>query len=132
MNKLLMNGRLTKDPEVRYGGADNSAVAKFTIASDRKFKKDGMQNADFIPCVAFGKIAEFIEKYGRKGSKFIIEGHMSSGAYVSKEGKKVYTLECAVESIEFDESSKEKSPSKSDDEFLSMPDSTDDDLPFIL
>ncbi len=130
MNKLLINGRLTKDPEVRYGGSENSAVAKFTLASERKFKKDGAQNADFIPCVAFGKTAEFVEKYGRKGGKFIVEGRMSSGSYINKNGATVYTLECAVDSIEFDESSK-KEKSTSADDFMGIPYIPDSDLPFI-
>ena len=130
MNKLLINGRLTKDPEVRYGGEKNTAVAKFTIASERKFKKDGEQNADFIPCVAFGKSAEFLEKYGRKGSKYIIEGRMTSGSYKNKDNITVYTLECAVESIEFGESNK-KPESAPDDDFLGIPDIPDDELPFV-
>lgn len=129
MNKLLINGRLTKDPEVRYGGADNSAVARFTVASERKFKKDGAQNADFVPCVAFGKTAEFVEKYGTKGSKFIIDGRMTSGSYVNKDGKTVYTLECNVESMEFDEGSK-KQESDPHEDFSFLPDIPDSELPF--
>ena len=130
MNKLIINGRFTRDPEVRYGGNDNSALARFTLATERKYKKDGAPTADFVPCIAFGKTAEFVEKYGRKGGKFIVDGHMTSGSYVNKTGNTVYTLECTVDSIEFDES-KNSYNSAPDDSFLNLPDIPDDEMPFI-
>ena len=130
MNKIVLNGRFTKDPEVRYGGANNSAVAKFTLASERRIKKEDQPTADFIPCIAFGKTAEFIEKYAKKGGKFLVDGHMTSGSYVNNAGKTVYTLECTVDSTEFDESSKGNNNSAPDDSFLNLPDIPDEDLPF--
>ena len=98
MNKAVLVGRLTRDPEVRYSQGDNTtAVARYTVAVDRRFKKDGDQTADFINCVAFGKTGEFIEKYGRKGTKFVVEGRIQTGSYTNKDGIKVYldeSLKC--------------------------------------
>ena len=106
MNKVILMGRLTKDPDVRYGGQQNDkAVAKFSLAVDRKFKREGdEQTADFISCVAFGKTAEFLEKYAGKGSKFVIEGRIQTGSYTNKDGNKVYTTDVVVENVEFAES----------------------------
>ena len=105
MNKVILMGRLTRDPEVRYTQGDNaSAVARFSLAVDRRFKKDGEQTADFINCVAFGKTGEFIEKYGRKGTKFVVEGRIQTGSYTNKDGQKVYTTDVVVEQVEFAES----------------------------
>lgn len=107
MNKVIEAGvRLTADPEVRYSVGDNPmAIASFRVAANRRGKREeGSQEADFIPCKAFGKTAEFIEKYLRKGTKVNLEGRLTSGSFTNKDGVKVYTLEVTVEDIEFAES----------------------------
>ena len=90
MNKAIEIGRLTRDPEVRYSQGSNTAVARYTVAVDRKFKREGEPTADFIPCVAFGKQAEFAEKYFRKGTKVVISGRITTGSYTNKDGQKIY------------------------------------------
>lgn len=97
MNKAIEIGRLTRDPEVRYSQGNNTAVARYTIAVDRKFKREGEQTADFIPCVVFGKQAEFAEKYFRKGTKVVISGRITTGSYTNKDGQKIYTTEITEE-----------------------------------
>ena len=108
MNKVILMGRLTRDPEVRYSAGDNATcIARYTLAVDRRFGKGGDNdgnNADFIPCVAFGKSGEFAEKYLKKGTKMAITGRIQTGSYVNKEGTKVYTTEVVVEDQEFAES----------------------------
>lgn len=106
MNKWIGIGRLVRDPEVRYTQGENStAVARFTVAVDRKFKRQGdEQTADFIGCVAYGKTAEFIEKYFHKGEKIVVEGRITTGSYTNKDGVKVYTTDITVEQVEFAES----------------------------
>lgn len=86
MNKAILIGRLTRDPEVRYSQGSNTAVARYTIAVDRKFKKDGEPTADYIPCVVFGRQAEFAEKYFRKGMKVVISGRITTGSYTNRDG----------------------------------------------
>ena len=141
MNKVILMGRLTRDPEVRYTQGDNaSAVARFSLAVDRRFKKDGDQTADFINCVAFGKTGEFIEKYGRKGTKFVVEGRIHTGSYTNKDGQKVYTTDVVVEQVEFAESKASadgnttnntaNSNAPTDTSFMDIPDSIDEELPF--
>lgn len=135
MNKVILLGRLTRDPEIRYSaGAEQKAIAKFTLAVDRRFKKEGEQSADFINCTAFGKVAEFCEKYFRKGSKILVEGHWSTGSYTDKSGHKVYTNDCIIESLDFAESKKEGTPAQepqTDAEgFMNIPDGIDEQLPF--
>lgn len=141
MNKVILMGRLTRDPEVRYTQGDNaSAVARFSLAVDRRFKKDGEQTADFINCVAFGKTGEFIEKYGRKGIKFVVEGRIQTGSYTNKDGQKVYTTDVVVEQVEFAESKDSadgnttnntaNSNAPTDTSFMDIPDSIDEELPF--
>lgn len=141
MNKVILMGRLTRDPEVRYTHGDNaSAVARFSLAVDRRFKKDGEQTADFINCVAFGKTGEFIEKYGRKGTKFVVEGRIQTGSYTNKDGQKVYTTDVVVEQVEFAESKSSadgnttnntaNSNAPTDTSFMDIPDSIDEELPF--
>ena len=104
-------GRLTRDPEVRYSG-DSKAVARFTLACNR-YKKEGEEpQADFISCVAFGKTAEFIEKYIRQGTKIFVEGRIQTGSYTNKEGQKVYTTDVVVETLEFAESKKTEAQSE--------------------
>lgn len=105
MNKVILLGRLTRDPEVRYSQGENSlAIARFTLAVDRRFKRQGEADADFISCVAFGKSAEFAEKYLRQGVKIALTGRIQTGSYTNKEGQKVYTTEVVVEETEFAES----------------------------
>lgn len=146
MNKCVLMGRLTRDPEVRYTQGDNaSAVARFSLAVDRRFKKDGEQTADFINCVAFGKTGEFIEKYGRKGTKFVVEGRIQTGSYINKDGQKVYTTDVVVEQVEFAESKaasaqndnqNASTPTRPNvvqndsDGFMNIPDAIDEELPF--
>ena len=105
MNKVVLMGRLTRDPEVRYTqGEQSMAVARFTLAVDRRFRKEGEKTADFISCAAFGKIAEFIEKYCHQGTKLVVEGRIQTGSYTNREGTKVYTTDVVVEAAEFAES----------------------------
>lgn len=138
MNKCVLMGRLTRDPEVRMSG--DTAVARFSLAVDRRFKKDGEQTADFINCVSFGKTGEFIEKYGRKGTKFVVEGRIQTGSYTNKDGQKVYTTDVVVEQVEFAESKASadgnttnntaNSNAPTDTSFMDIPDSIDEELPF--
>ena len=135
MNKVILMGRLSKDPEVRYSQGNNAmAIARYTLAVDRKFKRDGEPNADFINCIAFGKNGEFAEKYLHKGIKILVEGRWQSGSYTNRDGQKVYTNDCVVESCEFAESknanqSERPQPSNSDDGFMQIPDNMED-FPF--
>lgn len=105
MNKVILMGRLTRDPDVRYTEGENSlAIARYSLAVDRRFKKEGEASADFINCVAFGKSAEFAEKYLKKGIKIAVVGRIQTGSYTNKEGQKVYTTDVVVEEQEFAES----------------------------
>ena len=102
MNRVILMGRLTRNPEIKYGGKDNDmAVARYTLAVNRRYKKDGEQEADFISCVVFGKGAEFAQKYLRKGMKVAVLGRISTGSYKDKDGKTVYTTDVIVEEHEF-------------------------------
>lgn len=140
MNKVIMIGRLTKDPEVRYLQGENSmAIARFNLAVDRRIKKDSEQSADFINCVSFGKTAEFIDKYFKKGTKIALVGRIQTGSYTNKEGQKVYTTDVVVEEVEFAESkgsgdnqqTSRPTPSQSTgDGFMNIPDGIDEELPF--
>lgn len=140
MNKVILMGRLTRDPEIRYGGTNNTAVAKFSFAVPRKFKRDGEPECDFINCTAFGKTAEFIEKWCRQGTKLLIEGRWQTGSYTNRDGQKVYTNDCMVESCEFAESKNasqqntqsrpEPMPQTNSDGWMNIPDGIDEGLPF--
>ena len=149
MNKVILMGRLTRDPEVRYsqGGENSLAIARYTLAVDRRFKRNGDdQTADFIGCVAFGRNAEFAEKYFRQGLKVVVTGRIQTGSYTNKDGVKVYTTEVIVEEQEFAESRAEAeanrasfqrqsvpSPAPSADAgdgFMNIPDGIDEELPF--
>ena len=143
MNKVILMGRLTKDPDVRYSGADNSmAIARYTLAVDRRFKReDDNQTADFISCVVFGKGAEFAEKFLHQGTKIAVTGRIQTGSYTNKDGQKVYTTDVVVEEQEFAESKSSgggnavagaapKNGRKSGENFMSVPDGADDELPF--
>ena len=145
MNKVILMGRLTRDAEVRYSQGDAStAVARFSLAVDRRFKRDGDdQSADFINCVAFGRTGEFFERFGRKGTKFLVEGRIQTGSYTNRDGQKVYTTDVVVENVEFAESkasndsnggyvpANRPSPSgAAGDGFMNIPDGIDEELPF--
>ena len=143
MNKVILVGRLTRDPEVRYSQGDNAtAVARYTIAVDRRFKRDGEPTADFINCVVFGKSAEFAEKYFRQGLRVAISGRITTGSYTNKDGIKVYTTEVTVEDQEFAESKAESEANKTSvqqatqtntttgGEFMNIPDDIPEELPF--
>ena len=138
MNKVILIGRLTKDPDIRYTQGNNSmAVARYNLAVDRRYKRDGEQTADFIRCVAFGKGGEFAEKYFRQGIKIVVEGRIQTGSYIDKETEKtVFTTDVIVENQEFAESksvseSNIPAPMTDDDGFMKIPDNVDDSgLPF--
>ena len=148
MNKVILVGRLTRDPEVRYSQGDSStAVGRYTLAVDRRFKRDGEQTADFIGCVAFGRQAEFAEKYLRQGVKIAVTGRIQTGSYTNRDGVKVYTTDVVVEEQEFVESkanssansgfqpgpSPSPSPAPSTDigdGFMNIPDGIDGEVPF--
>lgn len=143
MNKVMLMGRLTRDPEVRYTQGDQAmAIARYTLAVDRRFKRDGEQTADFIQCVAFGRSGEFAEKYFHKGTKIVVEGRIQTGSY-EKDGQRVYTTDVVVEQQEFAESKassdsnnssyQQASPAPSSavgDGFMNIPDGLDEELPF--
>lgn len=136
MNKVILMGRLTRDPEVRYSQGENStAVARYTLAVDRRYRKEGEEKtADFINCVTFGRNAEVTEKYFRKGVKVAITGRIQTGSYTNKERQKVYTTDVVVEEQEFAESKasrkcNEKAASTGDD-FMSITDGIEEELPF--
>ena len=144
MNKVILMGRLTRDAEVRYSSGESStAVARFSLAVDRRFRRDGDdQSADFINCVAFGRTGEFMERFGRKGTKFLVEGRIQTGSYTNRDGQKVYTTDVVVEQVEFAESkasgdnsgyvpADRPSPSgAAGDGFMNIPDGIDEELPF--
>lgn len=141
MNKVILMGRLTRDPEVRYAQNESGiAVARYNLAVDRKYKRDGEQDVDFINCVAFGRAAEFAEKYFYKGIKLVLIGRIQTGSYVNKDGQRVYTTDVVIEEQEFAESkssgSHNNSPSSgtsanqnSNDGFMNVTD--DEELPFV-
>ena len=153
MNKVILMGRLTRDPDVRYSqGESATAVARYTLAVDRRFRRDGDASADFIGCVAFGRQAEFAEKYLRQGTKIAITGRIQTGSYTNREGQKVYTTDVVVEEQEFAESKAaagehaggfqsqlnqanpfQSAPAPSaaaGDGFMNIPDGIDEELPF--
>ena len=137
MNKVIEIGRLTKEPEIRYSqGASSTCIARYTLAVDRKFKQEGQPNADFINCIAFGKLGEFAEKYLHKGVKIAVTGRIQTGSYKNKDGNTVYTTDVVVEEQEFCESKSQSSsqpqPTPSNDNsWMSIPDNLDDSsLPF--
>lgn len=139
MNKVILMGRLTRDPVVRYSqGQDAMAIARYTLAVDRRFVKNEEQTADFISCVCFAKSAEFAEKWLKQGTKICITGRIQTGSYTNKDGVKVYTTEVVVEDQEFAESKKSQEmtggapvPGNTDaDGFMSIPEGIEDELPF--
>ena len=151
MNKVILMGRLTRDPEVRYSAGENAlAIARYTLAVDRRFRREGEATADFISCVVFGRGAEFAEKYLRQGLRIVVSGRIQTGSYTNREGQKVYTTEVVVEEQEFAESKAASdsyaashpqrtapAPSMpspgaapSADGFMNIPDGIDEELPF--
>ncbi|MDO4331947.1 MAG: single-stranded DNA-binding protein [Eubacteriales bacterium] len=156
MNKVILMGRLTRDPEVRYSQGENAlAIARYTLAVDRRFNRNGDENsADFIGCVAFGKSAEFAERYLHKGTKIAVTGRIQTGSYTNKDGVKVYTTDVVVEDQEFAESKNSAGnndggyqnagfgnsgygnaparpqPAAAGDGFMNIPDGIDEELPF--
>ena len=145
MNKVILLGRLARDPETRYGGANDSmAVCRYTLAVDKKFKKDGEATADFINCISFGKIAEFAEKYFTKGLRVAVSGRIQTGSYTNRDGQKIYTTDVVVEEHEIAQSRSEASNQQEsnrqpeispygedkDNGFMNVPDGIDDELPF--
>ena len=152
MNKVILMGRLTRDPEVRYSAGENSlAIARYTLAVDRRFRRDGEATADFISCVVFGRGAEFAEKYFHQGIRIVVSGRIQTGSYTNRDGQKVYTTEGVVEEQEFAESKAASdnyaashprtapapaeapaapSASASIDGFMNIPDGIDEELPF--
>lgn len=139
MNKVILMRRLTRDPEVRYSGGDNAtAVARYSLAVDRRFKRDNEPSADFINCVGFGKTAEFAEKYFRKGMRICVVGRIQTGSYTNRDGQKVYTTDVVVEEQEFAESkgasenngADRPQPTTDNNGFMNIPDGIDEELPF--
>lgn len=154
MNKVILMGRLTRDPEVRYSQGENAtAIARYTLAVDRRFNRNGDENsADFIGCVAFGRNAEFAEKYLHKGTKIALTGRIQTGSYTNRDGVKVYTTDVVVEDQEFAESKNSannagynnggyqnggfaegpsgQQPAAPADGFMNIPDGIDEELPF--
>lgn len=141
MNKVILVARLTRDPEVRYSQGETScAIARYTLAVNRRFKRDGEPDADFISCVSFGKTAEFAEKYLKQGTKVVACGRIQTGSYTNNEGQRVYTTNIVVEELEFAESKAASEtghnpvsrplPSPGTDGFMQIPDGIDEELPF--
>ena len=153
MNKVILMGRLTRDPDIRYStGESATAVARYTLAVDRRFRRDGEQTADFIGCVAFGRNAEFAEKYLHQGTKIVAVGRIQTGSYTNRDGQKVYTTDVVVEEQEFAESKSVSDSSRSAyaggnnygqapaqtpapkpmsaDGFMNIPDGIEEELPF--
>ena len=146
MNKVIFMGRLTRDPEMRYGGTNNTAIARFSIAVNRRFKREGQPEADFFNCTAFGRQAEFVERYLKKGTKIVLEGEIQNDNYTNKEGQKVYTTDVVIDEQEFCESknasgdggngggfvpaAKQEPLGDAGDGFMNIPDGIDEELPF--
>lgn len=143
MNKVILLGNLTRDPEIRYSqGEKQMAVARFSLAVNRRFSNDGKTNADFFNCTAFGKTAEFVEKYFRQGSRMSLVGRIENNNYTNKNGEKVYSVQIMVEEVEFAERKSAQSNNQTqnqnqpaqtnggDDDFMNIPDGIEDGLPF--
>ena len=137
MNKVILVGRLCDEPEIRYSQGENATcVARYRLAVNRRFNKDGEQQADFINCIAFGKLGEFAEKYLHKGTKIAVTGRIQTGSYKNKDGNTVYTTDVVVEEQEFCESKSSNQsqgndrPQSSPDDFIKIPDGIEDSLPF--
>ena len=127
MNKVVLVGRLTRDPETRQAG--ETTVTRFSIAVDRRYKHDGGQTADFPSVVAFGKTAEFIEKYFHKGMKIALEGRLQTGSY-EKDGKRIYTTDVIAEAVEFAESKSADVGATTNNAWVDIPEGVEEELPF--
>lgn len=138
MNSVNLIGRLCRTPEVRRSGEGDkaTAIARFILAVDRRFKKDGGDSADFISCVAFGKTGEFVEKYFHKGMRMALNGRIQTGSYTNKDGVRVYTTDVIAENVEFCESKGESNSTSApaapnfDDGFLNIPEDISEEIPF--
>lgn len=142
MNKVMLMGRLTRDPEVRYSqGVNQTAIARFSLAVDRRIKREGQPTADFFNCTAFGKQAEFIERYLHKGTKILISGRVENEEYTNKDGQQVRSTKIMIEEIEFAESRSDGNNNAGNDQpaasragggdgFMNIPDGIDEELPF--
>ena len=140
MNQVILMGRLTRDPDIRYtqsnSAQEQTCIARYSLAVNRRFNRDGEQKADFISCVAFGHQAEFTEKYLRKGTKIALTGRIQTGSYTNRDGQKVYTTDVVVEEQEFAESkaagqTTQQNPTPvSEDGFMEIPDGLEEELPF--
>ena len=140
MNKVILMGRLTRDPDIRYtqsnSAQEQTCIARYSLAVNRRFNRDGEQKADFISCVAFGRQAEFAEKYLRKGTKIALAGRIQTGSYTNRDGQKVYTTDVVVEEQEFAESKtagqtvQQNPASVSEGGFMEIPDGLEEELPF--
>lgn len=140
MNKVILMGRLTRDPDIRYtqsnSAQEQTCIARYSLAVNRRFNRDGEQKADFISCVAFGHQAEFTEKYLRKGTKIALTGRIQTGSYTNRDGQKVYTTDVVIEEQEFAESkavaqTTQQNPAPvSEDGFMEIPDGLEEELPF--
>ena len=138
MNRIILMGRLTRDPEVRYGGANNTAVARYSIAVARRFKQDGQPDADFFNLVSIGKAGDFVEKYLRKGTKIVVEGELRNNNYTNKDGQMVYNVEIVTSNIEFAESKSAQASNTQDealpdpmpDGFMNIPNGIEEELQF--
>ena len=149
MNKAILMGRLTRNPDIRYtNGEKPVCVARYTLTVDRRFKRDGEQQADFIPCIAFGRQGEFTQKYFQKGTKIVISGRIQTGSYTNRDGLKVYTTDVIVEEQDFAESkaaagrtketyhpeqetTAKDQPPVDNDGFMTIPEGIDEECPFI-
>lgn len=138
MNKVILMGRLTRDPEVRYSqGEKPMAIARYSLAVNRRFKREGEADADFINCVAFGSQGEFAEKYLKKGMKIAVSGRIQTGSYTNKDGNKVYTTDIVVEEHDFCESKSSENNESAQpnaapsDDFMNIPDGLEEELPFL-
>lgn len=136
MNKVILLGNLTRDPEIRYTQGDNPlAIARFSLAVNRRFSKNGEKEADFFNCTAFGKQAEFVEKYFKQGSRMMLAGRIQNDSYTNKNGEKVYTVQIIVEEVEFAEKKSSSgqagnSDTAGADEFMNIPEGELDGMPF--
>ena len=141
MNKVILMGRLTRDPDIRYtqpnSAQEQTCTARYSLAVNRRFNRDGEQKADFISCVAFGRQAEFAEKYLRKGTKIVLAGRIQTGSYTNRDGHKVYTTDVVVQEQEFAESKtagqiaqQNPAPMTREDGFMEIPDGLEEELPF--
>ena len=136
MNKAIMMGRLTRDPEVKVTSGNGTTVARFSIAVDRRFKREGQPDADFFNCTSFGKQAEFVEKYLHKGTKVVISGELQNNNYTKQDGTKVYDVAVILDSVEFAESKSASSNASDpvqnavDNGFMNVPDGVVEELPF--